>query len=99
MTRCLRRLALNVDTDDVIHKLRDDETLAWMKQLNISTPEEIEKAYMQRLLSLVKQLPSKPEYVIWQDVIDNNITVQPDTIVHVWKGGKDGWQEEASGPE
>ena len=31
----LRRLALNVDTDDVVQKLRNDETLAWMKHLNL----------------------------------------------------------------
>lgn len=75
--------------------LSNPDVQAWMKKLNISTAEEVEKAYMQRLLSMVKQLPAKPDYVIWQDVIDNNITVQDDTIVHVWKGGKDGWQQEA----
>jgi len=31
----LCRLALNVDTDDVIHKLRNDETISWMKKLNL----------------------------------------------------------------
>ncbi|KAF0310057.1 Beta-hexosaminidase subunit beta [Amphibalanus amphitrite] len=75
--------------------LSNPDVQAWMEKLNISTAEEVEKAYMQRLLRLVKRLPAKPEYVIWQDVVDNNITVQPDTIVHVWKGGADGWQQEA----
>ena len=41
MRNCLCRLALNVDTDDVIHKLRDDATLAWMKQLNPLTCEDL----------------------------------------------------------
>ncbi len=30
-----RRLALNVDADDVVHKLRSDASIPWMAQLNL----------------------------------------------------------------
>ncbi|XP_037074640.1 beta-hexosaminidase subunit beta-like [Pollicipes pollicipes] len=71
--------------------LSNPQIQAWMKSLNISTPQEIESVYIARLLSLVEALPTSPEYVIWQEVIDNDIQVKPATIVEVWKGG---WEAE-----
>jgi len=71
--------------------LSNPDVQQWMEALNLTTPEEVENEYIQKLLVLVENLPAKPEYVVWQEVIDNNITVRPSTIVQVWKGG---WEEE-----
>ena len=71
--------------------LSNPDVQSWMNKLNISTAEEVDKAYMKRILSMVKHLPAKPDVVVWQEVIDNNVTATSDAIVHVWKGG---WQEE-----
>jgi len=71
--------------------LSNPQVQDWMKKRNISTPEEVEDVYIQRLLTLVEALPAKPEYVVWQDVIDHGVNVRPNTIVEVWK---EPWQEE-----
>ncbi|XP_043227690.1 beta-hexosaminidase subunit alpha-like [Amphibalanus amphitrite] len=71
--------------------LSNPQIVAWMQSLNITTPEEVENVFFQRLLDLVADIPGDVQYVVWQDAVDNNVTVRPDTIVEVWKGG---WQVE-----
>lgn len=52
----------------------------------------LEQRYITRLLDLTNDLKLKK--IVWQDVFDNNVTLQEDTIVQVW--WPDDWKDELS---
>ena len=36
---------------------------------------QVQQYYAERLIQIVENLPRKPKYIIWQDPIENNVTV------------------------
>ncbi len=38
-----------------------------------------------RLLDIINEVSPATGYMIWQEVVDNNVKVKQDTIVEVWK--------------
>lgn len=56
---------------------------AWMAANNVSTYEDLEGYYVQRVLDMVHALGKS--YVAWQEVFDNGLQLQHDTVVAVWK--------------
>ncbi|XP_074546204.1 beta-hexosaminidase subunit beta isoform X2 [Halichoeres trimaculatus] len=53
---------------------------------------KLESFYIQRLLNIVTS--TKKGYMIWQEVFDNGVKLNPDTVVHVWM--ENGVNEELS---
>ena len=58
-----------------------------MLNQNFTKYETLEQFYMQQLVGIVASFPKNNSYLVWQEVIDNGVQVNQDTIVHVWKDG------------
>jgi len=56
---------------------------AFMKDHNMSDVKQLEQHYILRLLNLTKR--TGRSYIVWQEVLDNDIEISNDTIVQVWK--------------
>lgn len=57
---------------------------AWMKMSNITGDyAKLEEIYVQKVLNISAKVGFN--YIIWQEVIDNGCTVNPDTVVEIWK--------------
>uniref|UniRef100_A0A8C6SVN6 Beta-hexosaminidase n=1 Tax=Neogobius melanostomus TaxID=47308 RepID=A0A8C6SVN6_9GOBI len=66
---------------------------AFMKQQGFGEDfTKLESFYIQRLLDIVGQ--TNKGYMIWQEVFDNGVKLKPDTIIHVWKGNQQQYQNE-----
>jgi hexosaminidase len=48
----------------------------------------LEQFYMQRLINVTQDVTKGDmRYLVWQEVIDNNVVLPTDTVIHVWKDG------------
>lgn len=48
----------------------------------------LEQYFMQRLINITQDITKREmRYLVWQEVIDNNVTLPTDTVIHVWKDG------------
>lgn len=65
---------------------------AWMKQKGWTDYSKLENYYEDQLLTIVGGL--NVSYIVWQEIFDNGLAINPDTIINNWKGG--GWQAESS---
>jgi hexosaminidase len=68
------------------------EIVKFMARNSISTFEQLESFYFGRLLKIVGNLDRK--YIVWQEVFDNRVELDPSTIINVWKGSREEYQQE-----
>ncbi len=49
---------------------------------------KLEQYFMQRLINGTQDVTKKQmRYIVWQEVIDNEVILPSDTVIHVWKDG------------
>lgn len=66
---------------------------AFMREHALGTDyRRLESYYIQKLVQIVERL--KRSYIVWQEVFDDGVQLQADTVVQVWKGHEGQWMGE-----
>ena len=78
---------IHIGGDEVSYSCWESNPLvvAWMAAHGVASFAALESFYVQRVISIVDGLGRS--VVGWQEIFDQNLTLPPATIVHVWKGG------------
>lgn len=58
----------------------------FMKARKISTYQQLEELYIQRIVDMVEKLKHKS--IVWQEVFQNGVKLAPETVVQVWTGDR-----------
>ncbi|KAF7277868.1 hypothetical protein GWI33_009122 [Rhynchophorus ferrugineus] len=68
------------------------DVVAFMKTNNISTYEDLESYYIQKVINIANNLLFNS--IVWEEVFVNGVSLPNDTIVHVWRDyGDYHWDE------
>jgi len=92
MTTLWKELRSNFH-DDYLHLGGDEvrfdcwksnpDIAAWMKQMNITGDyAKLEEFHIQKVINISEQVGFN--YIVWQEVIDNGVQANKDTVVEVW---------------
>lgn len=57
-----------------------------MKARQITTYQQLEELYIQRIVNMVDKLSHKS--IVWQEVFQNGVKLAPETVVQVWTGDR-----------
>jgi hexosaminidase len=76
---------IHLGGDEVIYGcwLEDPNILAYMQQNNISTPNDLMKSFVSRVVGM--STSAKRSNVFWQEVFQTGIDLSPETVIEVWK--------------
>lgn len=71
------------------------EIISFMKQQRWEQDfARLEQFYMQRLINVTQDVTKgEMRYLVWQEVIDNNVVLPSSTVIHVWKDGNNFHEE------
>jgi len=70
----------------------------WMVTRGLTDYHQVEQYYATRLIAVVQKLERPTKYMMWQDPIANNVTVDSNTVIEIWKDNSSGpqfnpWQD------
>lgn len=62
----------------------NQKIIDYMKAFNMTSFEQLEEFYIQKLIDKVATFNSTP--IVWQEVFTNGVVLPKGTVVHVWMG-------------
>lgn len=76
---------LHLGADEVDYQCWDTNPAIkrYMKAKNYTSYDQLQSEYIEKLLKIVNKINITS--VVWQEAFQSNLTLRPDTIVHVWK--------------